>query len=84
MGVYKLDESFVAELVITTKFYPVSSPLEGIKILQKIYLALNCMYPPKSKQIWTFVQTFVFGIQDKASKSNVTSALISLNNRLTK
>jgi hypothetical protein len=40
MGVYKVDELFEAEIVITTKFYPVSSPLKGIKTLQKIYLAL--------------------------------------------
>jgi hypothetical protein len=82
MGVYKVDELFEAEIVITTKFYPVSSPLEGMKTLQKIYLALNCKYPPKSKQIWTFVQVFVFEIPDNVPKPS--STLIALNDRLKK
>jgi hypothetical protein len=77
------DNVLMAEIVLTTEFYQFTDVTEALKTTMKVYLALNCLFPIKSKTVWTFVQKFAFELP--VDKSVImTSSMISVKNRLLK
>jgi hypothetical protein len=62
--------------------YKVSSIVEGIDALFKLFFVLNVKYPFEGSAIWLFIQQYFYGIKLKtdAKIAKVISLLAMLNN----
>ncbi|GAB0093588.1 uncharacterized protein DMENIID0001_087510 [Sergentomyia squamirostris] len=52
-----------AYVEIDMNMYEMKNPLSAIDTYLKVYMALNISYPNEVKQIWTFIQNYVYQIK---------------------
>lgn len=58
-----VGESEAIYVVIDSFKYKLNTAVEGFDVCFKSFFALGLQYPPESKQVWMFIQKFIFKIE---------------------
>lgn len=73
-----VDEIVSAKIKMYNVDYEMPNALKAVDSCFKAFSVLNAQYPPESKQVWSFLQRYVYEIEDaKTKKYTAVNKLIS-------
>lgn len=62
-------------VIVEGIYYPVSTILDSVNLLVKIFFVYNLSYPKQSVEFYTFVQEYFYYIRSESLTSELTSVL---------
>lgn len=72
MFIGSVDNIVSCQVMVNEHRYSLPTPLKALDLCYKTFFVLNAAYPKESAHIWTYLQTFIYEMNDDSTK-NYTS-----------